>query len=840
MITTLRRARRLAGPALLLAAAAGAAAQDGAYPDARHGGNYMHNYYLPPAPSSTPWAPAWSPDGEWIAFSMHGSIWKVELATGVARELTADAAYHSSPDWSPDGRWIVYTADHGHRRVQLRMLEVGTGETWALTDDEGVYADPAFSPDGRRLAYVSTRPNGHFNVFARAVRDGRWAGEPTAVTSDNDFGRDRLYFGPMDMHISPAWLADGRELLLVSNRGVPLGSGDLLRVPAITQGIVHAETVLSEQTLYRTRPDAHRGRVVYSSTGGAADEFNNLYILPAEGGAPYKLTFFEHDAFHPRWSPDGEWIAFVSNETGLPRLMLLETHGGRLEPVDLAGRRWLRPTGTLKVRVVDPLSGEPAHNRVHLTAADGRFYAPDDAYARVSGRGDPVFHNDGEFSLTLPAGPARLTVVRGFEHFPQTLTVEIAADEVAEEEVRLERLTDMAARGWHSASTHVHANYGGNLRNTLENLMMMSRAEDQDLVLEQVANKDNRILDRRLFVPGGGPHPVSEPDQVVVVGQEYRPPFYGHVFMFGLRDHLISPYVTGYEGTAIDSLYPSNTDMLLKAKAQGAVTGYVHPFAGDGDPLRRDLGRARGFIVDAALGAADALEWSDANRAGFYPLYAAWSNGLKVAAVGGEDSISSLHRSKLIGSFRTYVHTGGTAPDMHAWFDAMKRGRAFVSSGPLLELRAGAAWPGDTVGLERPGPVVLSGRLRSITPVGEARLVCDGETVERFRVGRDNRLDFEHEIEVARSGWCHLRAEGEPEDRFPMDTGYAQAFTNPVWFEVAGEPVRDPEAAEYALEWIDRLEEMADAWPGWRGADQFEHVIGQFERARRVYRGFLD
>ncbi|GIT22558.1 MAG: hypothetical protein CM1200mP40_22400 [Gammaproteobacteria bacterium] len=43
------------------------------------------------------------------------------------------------------------------------------------------------------------------------------------------------------------------------------------------------------------------------------------------------------------------------------------------------------------------------------------------------------------------------------------------------------------------------ANYGGNLHNTLENLMMMSRAEDQDLVLEQVANKDNRFFGLPLF-----------------------------------------------------------------------------------------------------------------------------------------------------------------------------------------------------------------------------------------------------------------------------------------------------------------------------------------------------
>ena len=36
----------------------------GSYPPARQGGNYMHNFYFPPAPSSTPWAPAWSPDGQ--------------------------------------------------------------------------------------------------------------------------------------------------------------------------------------------------------------------------------------------------------------------------------------------------------------------------------------------------------------------------------------------------------------------------------------------------------------------------------------------------------------------------------------------------------------------------------------------------------------------------------------------------------------------------------------------------------------------------------------------------------------------------------------------------------
>ena len=94
-------------------------AQERPYPDARSGGNYMHNFYFPPSPSATPWAPDWSPDGEWIAVAMQGSIWKVDSATGVAHELTYSEAYLSSPDWSPDVNLIIYTADYEHQLIQL-------------------------------------------------------------------------------------------------------------------------------------------------------------------------------------------------------------------------------------------------------------------------------------------------------------------------------------------------------------------------------------------------------------------------------------------------------------------------------------------------------------------------------------------------------------------------------------------------------------------------------------------------------------------------------------------------------------------------------------------------
>ncbi len=840
------RKLRLAAPFLLLSGlclSKPGSAQESSYPSAKQGGNYMHNFYFPPAPSSTPWAPSFSPDGKWIAVGMSGSIWKVDPASGRAWELTYNRKYHSLPDVSPDGKWILYTADDGGGTIQLEIVNLETGVSSALTNDAFIYVDPVFSPDGSRVAYVSTKPNGNFNVYIRPIQNGAWNGDEVAVSKDNDYGRERLYFGNWDMHITPSWLPGGKELLLVSNQGVPLGSGNVFKVPAEALGMGKARAVLEEQTLYRTRPDASIDgkRFVYSSTGGAADQFSNLYVQPTAGGEPYKLTFFQHDAFHPRWSPDGEWIAYVSNQGGLPQLALLETYGGENRTVRITDRRWKRPMGTLSVRTVDAGTGALTGSRVHLTASDGKFYAPSDAYARASGMADPIFHHTGEFTLSVPAGKLSLEVVKGFEYRPKREDVEIRASEVSRLTVSLEPIEDMAAKGWYSGSTHVHMNYAGNLQNTLENLMMMSEAEDQDIVNEQIANKDNRILDHQFFVPGGAAHPLSTPERVLVVGQEYRPPFYGHVFMFGMRDHLISPFVTGYEGTAIESLYPSNTDMFRKAKAQGATVGYVHAFGGENDPLASDLGGGKGYMVDAALGTTDGVEWSGAGKSGFYPWYATLNNGLRVTATGGEDSISNLQRSKLVGSVRTYVYTGARGLTMEAWFEGLRNGHAFVTTGPLVELTVNGRIPGEEVSIRGGGASVdVEAHVRSITPLEKVVLVFNGRVLEEFPLeGERTRFDLSKSYPVRESGWFHLRAEGNGNERHPLDASYAQAFTNPVWVHLDGKPVRSRAAAEYSIQWIDKLRTMAEAWPGWRSEKEKEHVFAQFDEARRIYQGFL-
>ncbi|PYT26701.1 MAG: hypothetical protein DMG57_20670 [Acidobacteria bacterium] len=823
---------------LVFGFATGLCAQVPEYPASKHGENYMFNFYFPPAPSSTPWAPAWSPDGKWIAVAMEGSIWKIDPATGSATEVTYNRKYHSSPTWSPDGKWIVYTADDDTKSIQLEILNVATGQTHALTSDQQIYTDPVFSPDGQRLCYVSTRPNGYFNIYVRPVRDGQWAGDEIAVTRDHKYPRDRLYFGPWDMHIEPAWSRDGNEIFFVSNRGVPLGSGNLWRMPlpsisAGTDPMENAQSILTEQSLYRTRPDVSIDgkRIIYSSTAGGADQYAHLYVVPAAGGAPYKMTFGSFDDFHPRWSRDGEWIAYISNEGGLPQLCLLETYGGTRKKILVRERHWKRPMGRVHVRVIDEKTGNPTPAHIQYLASDGKFYGPNDAYARLGLSGRHFLHTSGDFSVEMLPGIMTLEVLKGFAYEPAKKEVNIRQDATTEATIPLDRLIDMKTLGWFSGSTHVHMNYAGNLSNTLDNLRMMSRAEDQDVLNELIANKDNRVLDWQYFVPGGGEHPISknDPSLKVIVGEEYRPPFYGHVFFLGLRDHLISPFTTGYEGTAIESLYPSNTDMFRKAAAEGAVTAYVHAFTGDQDPLETNLGVAKGFPVDAALGTVRALEWSHSSRAQLRVWHDALNNDLPIAPVGGEDSINSLHNTNLIGSVRTYVHWDGPLT-ADSWLDGLRKGHTCFSTGPLMDFRINGKFPGDALRLPATGGTVsVEGTIWSIAPLSKVVLYSNGQVVKELPTSGH----FAFQMPVSKSSWYSLYAEG-PASRY-LDALYPQAATNAIRVYVGDQLIRNRESAEYFIRWIDKLHKMADEWPWWRSDAEKQHVFSQFDEARRIY-----
>jgi hypothetical protein len=486
------------------------------------------------------------------------------------------------------------------------------------------------------------------------------------------------------------------------------------------------------------------------------------------------------------------------------------------------------------MRIIDAATGRPTPARIQGTAADGRFLAPPDTYARVSGAGRDYFHTAGEFTTDVSPGPVTVEVVKGFEYEPATRQAEVVAGRTTIVTVVLRRMLDLPAAGWHNGSTHVHMNYGGNLHNTPENLAVMAAAEDLHVVNTLVANKDNRVLDWQYFRPDRQEYPLKKPvpGVSIVFGEEYRPSFYGHMFLLGLRDHLISPFTSNYEGTALDSLYPTKTDILRKAQAQGGITGYVHPF-GDQDPLESGSG-PKGFPVDAALGALNALEWSGAVRAEMAVWHRLLNNDISLVPVGGEDSINDLHLLRTLGAIRTYVHLDGP-PSAGVWLEALREGRTFFTTGPLLDLRVDGKLPGSIVKLPAGGgAVVVEASVRSVVPISKVALYDRRGVLREIPIEKGGRsAHFRGQVRVSESDWISLSVEGPADPRF--DSAFALAVTNTVRLYVGDGKIRDRASAEYFIRWIDKLRPEVENWPWWASQGEKDHVLAQYEEARRVY-----
>ncbi len=809
-----------------------AAAQGDAYPNARTGGNYMHNFYLPPA-ASTPWRPAFSPDGKEIAFSMSGSIWKIGIDDDTAYELTANATYDSSPVWSPDGRWIAYTADDNYQSINLKLLNLATGESSSLTSGSHVNLDPVWSPDGSSVLFVSTQPDGWYRLYSLPIDNGE-PGKPVRLTEDNAYPNDRLYFGAQDLHIQPTISPSGDEMILISNQGLSLGSGGIWRAPVEPDAMAKATLILREETLYRTRPQwsADGTRIIYSSHRGS--QFNNLYVLPVKGGEPYQLTFGDWDHFEPRWSPDGESIVYIANQHGLSELRLLQTFGGEERKLEIRRRVHRRPMGTLEALIHE--DGRPTSARIYLRASDGKAYTPPNAYHRVAARAMnyDFFHTDGRFVVQVPPGEVTIEVMKGFERNPVSRTITVEANASNRVVFDLERFTNLKTRGWYSGSDHVHMNYAGNFHNTPENLLFMASAEDLDMVGEKIANKDNRIFDHQYY-NGAYDKTRSTSERLISFGEEYRPPWYGHVNFINLTKHLISPFTTGYEGTAIESLYPSNTDMFRLVKRQGALRGYVHPYTSA--PEDNGYANARWFPVDVALGTVDYLEVMTSATFAKYTsrvLHRVLNCGFRVTYSGGEDSISNLHRTPAVGAARVYAHLGDKL-EWSRWVDAIAKGRTFVTNGPLLQLFVNGEMPGGEIRLPAEGgSVEVTAKLETAFAVEKLELLFNGQVIESFPLTDGRQASVTKRIAVTESGWFTLRATTAGPVH-PIDDTNLHAETSAVYVYTGDQPIRSRSDAEYFIRWLDAIRIQAEEHPGWRSDRERKHVLDQLEEARAIY-----
>ena len=802
---------------------------------------YYREMYLPQL-TSGPSSLAWSPDSRELVYSMAGSLWRQRLDSQVAQQLTADSSYDYQPDWSPDGQWIIYSS-YRNDAIELWALDLANGATHPLLQNGAVNVEPRFSPDGSRVVFVSSAFAGHFHLFVGNFSGGNLAGVES-LTQEHSSNLPRYYYSPSDHEINPVWSRDGRDILYVSNRNHIHGTGGVWRMPA--QPGAPAREIHYEETNWRARPDVSPdgNRLVFASYAGRV--WHNLWLLPAQGGDVFPISYDDADQVSPRWSPDGERVAFVTNREGNTRIGMVRIPGGHVEVLTVVERRYRLPNGRLHISLHDS-QGRPAAARLSAVDSRGLFHAPAEAWIHADDGFDRherpfeahYFHGLGDVELDVTAGVVQLEIVRGFQRELERRAVTVEAGKTVNIDVSLdEGVWTVPADGrWVSGDVHVHMNYGGAYRNTPAHLALQARAEGLDIIESLLVNKEQRFPD--IAYNGRQVDPDSTADALIVHGQEFHTSYWGHLGLLDLTGGIILPGYAGYPNTAAASLFPTNADVADLAHQKGGLVGYVHPFDTPPHPFDRSERLTNELPVDVALGKVDYMEilgFSD-HRASADVWYRLLNLGFRIPAAGGTDAMANFASLRgPVGMNRVYVQVPQGKLDAVAFAAAIQHGRTFATNAPLLGLTLGGAGLGDPLHFDHPQRAVpFRARLRSLVGVDHLELVCNGKVVRSFVRGKAAVSgDFSGTVDLQRSGWCLLRASTDGA-RYPVLDNYVYATTSPIYVDVGRVPPASPEDARFFVAWIDRVSEATEAYPDWNSAAEKKHVLGELSAARAVY-----
>ncbi|HXG91861.1 MAG TPA: S41 family peptidase [Blastocatellia bacterium] len=312
--------------------------------------------------------PRFSPDGKWIAFSSDRDgnldVYIIPSEGGTAKQLTVHSADDTVLGWTPDSRAVLFSSQRGEDFApRLYTVSIEGGMPQNAGADMGVYA--TYSPDGKKLA-INRKTQAYWRKYYRGAYDSDVTVMDIAAkkfTDITDFdGIDSWPMWSTDGHIYfvsdregggltniwrvaesggkaervtsfksgdvrwPAMSADGKTIVFEHDFGIWKMDVATKRVTPIKLDIAaETEESLAEVRDFNSQTDdydlAPTGRRIVFSIHG------EIFTAPTEEGDLRQLTDGPARDREPRYSPDGKWVAFISDRSGREELYITASDG---------------------------------------------------------------------------------------------------------------------------------------------------------------------------------------------------------------------------------------------------------------------------------------------------------------------------------------------------------------------------------------------------------------------------------------------------------------------------------------------------------------------------------
>jgi TolB protein len=227
-------------------------------------------------------SPAWSADGQWLAYvsfeNRLSAIYVQRVRTGERRQVSARVGVNGAPAWSPDGTRLALTLSGSGGNLDIYVLELATQQLTRVTNNPAIDTEPAWSLDGLSLYFTSDRGGGP-QIYRVELTD------PTRVL--------RVSFGTA-YNARPRLSPDGRLLAFVTREDARFR----IAVQDLSSNTVRP---LSGGSLDESPSFAPNGAMlIYASHEGGRGA---LATVSVDGLVSQRLKSDQGDVREPVWGP---------------------------------------------------------------------------------------------------------------------------------------------------------------------------------------------------------------------------------------------------------------------------------------------------------------------------------------------------------------------------------------------------------------------------------------------------------------------------------------------------------------------------------------------------------